>query len=174
MLDETEALKERIRQLEERVNSLQNEVSNKMNSEKNFPTKEDNLSTLKRRNIDPEVIRAFLALMNISSRDFWQGYGECSADFIMSILEGSTPVSKFYEEVIVNTFHNLVNEVTKAENLKSNSYKKTDGTKAAADIKSAQKTINLFLKSQMKNVTDPEVRIAIGTYLSYIDNTMNN
>ncbi|MDY6421173.1 MAG: hypothetical protein SPL03_11585 [Succinivibrio dextrinosolvens] len=174
MLDETEALKERIRQLEERVNSLQNEVSNKINSEKNFPTKEDNLSTLKRRNIDPEVIRAFLSLFNISPCDLWHGDWECNANCILRILRGSLSLSEDYESVILNTFNNLVNEVSKTENLKSNTFKNIDGNRITADIKSAQKTINLFLKSQMKNVTDPEVRIAIGTYLSYIDNTLNN
>lgn len=170
MHEDIEFLKERISQLEKTVAELQEQNSLKQK----IPTREDNLTNLRKNNIDPEVISAFLSLFNIEAGDFWRDNGAYNASDILHILEGSCSLSETYKDVIVKTFNNLVSEVSKIENLKSNTYKTTEDSRARADIKSAQKTINIFLREQMKNVTDPEVRIAIGKYLSYIDDTMNN
>ncbi len=57
--------------------------------------------------------------------------------------------------------------------LKSEKASLTKDTRNPADIKFSQKDINLFLREQMKTVRDPEVRIAIGKYLNYVDDPVN-
>lgn len=170
MQEDIESLRERIIQLEKTVSELQ-EKNSLMQT---IPTREDNLTNLRKNNIDPEVISAFLSLFHIEAGDFWRDNGVYNVSDILRILEGSLTLSDSNKDVIVKTFNNMLSEVSKIENLKSNTYKTTEDTRARADIKVAQKTINIFLREQMKNVTDPEVRIAIGKYLSYIDDTMNN